>query len=55
MDKKEQKNTNKYEVQDVATQTEPVIINNEDNSQIDVYSAIAIILNKVEKIYERVR
>ena len=42
----------KYEVGEVATQTAPVIINNETEKSMTTEMALAEILNKLDKIHK---
>lgn len=47
---KEEKKKEKYEVKDIATQTEPYIVDNESGDAITVTQAICKVMNDVETI-----
>ena len=40
----------KWQITEVATQTQPALINTETNETVDVLSAMALILNKLDDI-----
>lgn len=47
---KEQKNEEKYYVGEVATETQPVIVDREEETQYTITTALAKIMNDIEKL-----
>lgn len=47
---KEEKPKDRYTVGEVATETQPVIMDNETDTQYTIYTSLAHIMNDVEKL-----
>ena len=50
MDEKKNEQKNRFYVGEIATQTAPVIVDGTNNTQYDVASALAEVLNRLEKL-----
>jgi len=49
-EEKKEENKPTWIVGEVATQTQPILVNTETEENFDLYNAVAILLNKVEEL-----